>query len=179
MSRPFSNGATFFKKRADQLVAPRRCHDISDGRAHETGDAGQCGEEDPLLPHLLHDMVAEAGVKAGIAQNACDTMNAFGHRAVALTKGELVNVVEVDNSTLRIERRCDDTLTAKNEGSSESLVQHVKVSHTIEQRQHHAWSRVQLPPRRSPLPPQDRRPCNSTGRGRRGDRYSLRGLLGA
>jgi len=64
-------------------------------------------------------------------------MNAFGHRAVALTKGELVNVVELDNSTLRIERRCDDTLTAKNEGSSESLVQHVKVSHTIEQRQHH------------------------------------------
>src|ERR1700737_4539532 len=82
-------------------------------------------------------MVAETRVKASITQNACDMMNAIGNHAVALTKGELVNVVEVDNGTLRIERRCDDTLAAKNKGSSESLVQHVKVSHTIEQRQHH------------------------------------------
>lgn len=45
--------------------------------------------------------------------------------------------VEMDNGMLRVERCCDDTLAAKNNGRSESRVQHVKVSHAIEQRQHH------------------------------------------
>src|SRR6267142_5608758 len=110
MPRLFSNGTTFFKKRTDHLIAPRRCHNIPDRCAHETGGAGQRGEENPLLPHLLHNVFAKARVKASVTQGARDVANAIGDHTVTFAEREPVTVVEVDDDTLRVERRRNDTL---------------------------------------------------------------------
>lgn len=112
-----------------------RGDDIADGSAHQAGDPRRRCDEDPLVPHLLHDVVAETCFEAGVRKRRRDLFYPRRASQVALPEGKQMQVVEVNDPSLRIADRGNDAQTTQHMLMAKAFIQCVEMPHAIQHRQ--------------------------------------------
>ena len=108
---------------------------ITDRGAHQAGDAGQRGDEHPFVPHFLQDRAAEPGVERRALQLLKDLLQTARCQGRAGPEGQNVQVVQVPDAPLGIQRSGDDALTTEHVLMAEAPIQDVQMLHAVQQRQ--------------------------------------------
>ena len=88
--------------------------DLADVAVEEAGDEAEGGDEDPLVPHILDDVSRELGVETGVADCLVERLDARSNLSAEFAVDELMDFVQLDDSTLIVESCGDHADAAEN-----------------------------------------------------------------
>ena len=108
---------------------------VANRPAHEAGDTRGRGDEHPLFPHFLPNVVGEARVEAGVEQRCGDGLDPWRTRAVEFAEAQRMPIIEMDDGAVGVEGRGDCALPTEHALWPEAFGKPVDVAHAIQQRQ--------------------------------------------
>src|ERR1700677_4910003 len=98
---------------------------------HEACYACGRGDEHPLFPHFLPDLVAEPSVKAGVEQRCGDGLDPWRPRAVQFAEAQRVPIIEMDDHAVGAEGCGDGALPAEHAFGAKAFDEPVDVAHAV------------------------------------------------
>ena len=93
------------------------------------------GDEHPLFPHFLPDVVGEPRIEAGVENRSGDGLDPRRSGAVELAEAHPMPIIEVDDSAVGAEGHRDGALPAEHAFGAEAFDQPVDVPHAVQERQ--------------------------------------------
>ncbi|GCC46367.1 hypothetical protein chiPu_0030623, partial [Chiloscyllium punctatum] len=125
--------AAFVEDAEQEIPAAGRGQDVADRGPHQAGGRGERGQEYPLLPHVLHHVLA-GGRAVDRGEGLGDRAHPVRQPAGAFTESQGLHRLQLHHLALFIQRRRDRTETAKHVLGAERLVERIEMQHAVEQR---------------------------------------------
>ncbi len=116
-------------------LRPACLHDVAECCSHQARDPGRGGDEDPLLPHLLHDLGARLRIELRSGEGRGDGFDAGRPGPIEPTEYDLVDLVQVYDRAVRIERGRDLANAAEDVGFVKACRELIDVPHSVKQGQ--------------------------------------------
>src|SRR3954453_14231693 len=117
-----------------EIPAAGSGEDVADRGAHQAGGRRQRGEKHPLLPHVLHDVLAGGGPSDAALEGLVDRLDPIRQLAIALAVIDRLHRLELHHLALLIERCGDGAEATEHALLAELVVEDVEMLHAVEHR---------------------------------------------
>ena len=132
---PGGNRAAFIQRVGDEAGTVIGARNLAHARPHQARHRCERGEQRPLVPHRLDDLIAVARIELGFAHLCMERFRELALGGLARTLGQGVEGrTEVQDRAIGRQRDADVAGAAQHAFRTKRLIEDIEMAHAVEQR---------------------------------------------